>query len=354
MNQLLRYREDIADSLSRQVKSSLNDLGRINAFAPELMQRLEDYALRGKLIRGSLVPYTFDLLGGLGGERNALFDIAAAIELFQSMLLIHDDIMDQDELRRGKPSIHAQYASDGRHLKLGDPDHYGVSLGICAGDVSAFIAFGILSRLNIDDAIKGRLISFIADEMVLVGVAQMQDVHHGEAEPSSVSLDAVERMYRYKTGRYTFSLAMSIGALLAGRDDSLRERLEEFGELLGIIFQIKDDEIGLYGFEEKTGKPLGSDLYEGKKTVYMQTLLEETAGDIRSRLERLLGNISGPEDVSWIMGQIDKHGIRDRVSGRLDELAGDCSRLIDEMGEAETDLAAGMRWLLEYNLNRDF
>jgi geranylgeranyl diphosphate synthase type I len=354
MTRLLAYREDIDRQLRNQIGSALEHLGRINDFAPELRNRLEDYALRGKLIRGSLVPFTYDLLGADTVSREDLFKIAAAIELFQSMLLVHDDIMDQDDVRRGKPSIHAQYRSDGREGGLADPEHYGLSLGICAGDVSAFIAFGVLSRLELDPLLRSKLISFVADEMVLVGVAQMQDVHHGELPPNKVSLEAVERMYRYKTGRYTFSLAMSLGSQLAGRDDAFRKTIEDFGEALGIIFQIVDDKIGLFSPEEKTGKPAGSDLYEGKKTVYMQTLLAEISGPDRDKLEALLGNIESKEDIGWIMDQLDRHGIPDRVEARLRELSIECRGMIDEIAAREPKFAEGLRWLLDFNIERDY
>lgn len=354
MQDLLKYRDEIAAELSRQLSRVLGKFRSVNTFSGQLEERLNDYALRGKLIRGSLVPFCYDLLEGDGIDRRALSSVGASLELLQSMLLIHDDIMDQDDIRRGRPAIHSQYQSDGRELALSDPGHYGISQGICVGDVSAFTAFGLLSAIELEPLLKADLLRFVSDEMILVGIAQMQDVHHGVLPPSRVDYEAVETMYRYKTGRYTFSLPLSLGALLAGRDRNFREGLEGIGELLGIIFQIVDDGIGLFSDEQTSGKPSGSDLREGKKTVYMQLLLQSLQGDEQQRLESLLGNISEDSEVEWIMGRLRRSGIPARVEARLGELADQCRLAISGIAGREPGLARGLGVLLDYNLSRKF
>ncbi len=354
MKELLYYRDEILSALHGGIGEVMNRFTHINGFSGKVRDRLDDYASRGKLIRGSLVPFAYDRLTGDEVDRRDLFVISAAVELFQSMLLIHDDIMDQDEYRRGKPSVHYQFQGDGQSAGVNDPAHYGLSMGICAGDVAAFMAFGMLSRLSLSDKKRSELIDFISDEMVLVGIAQMQDVHHGEIDATAVSYDAVETMYRHKTGRYTFSLPLSLGALLRGKDKKIRKQLEDIGELLGIIFQIKDDEIGLFGDSQKTGKPRGSDLYEGKKTVYMQTLLELTDAADRENLLNLIGNLKSDEEARVIMNLLEKYSIPQQIENRLGELASDCSSAIDLLRSEAPNLAESLHALLTYNLKRDF
>ena len=113
----------------------------------------------------------------------------------------------------------------------------------------------------------------------------MQDVRNGELPPDSVSMDDVINTYRHKTGRYTFSLPISLGALLRGSNIDTRHKLERMGEYLGVIFQIKDDEIGLFGDPDLTGKPNSSDLAEGKKTVFTQGLWKTMEESQKTELE---------------------------------------------------------------------
>lgn len=133
-----------------------------------------------------------------------------------------------------------------------------------------------------------------------------------------MSLDDVLRVYRYKTGRYTFSVPLSLGALLAGADEGVRGALEEVGELLGVVFQIRDDELGLFGSEEEIGKPAGSDVREGKRTVFWVLLRERLEGEERRRLDGVWGGEVGEEELGWVRRMVEERGVREEV-GRLVE-----------------------------------
>ena len=131
------FREGVAEEIRRLLPALFEQYHALNNFSPILLKRLEDYALRGKLMRGCLVPFTYYNLPGRELLKRDLYSIAATMELLQSMLLIHDDIMDQDELRRGGPAIHAIYGADGKREGVRNFRHYGESMGICVGDVAS-------------------------------------------------------------------------------------------------------------------------------------------------------------------------------------------------------------------------
>ena len=233
------------DRLSRVESGSIAVAGEFDA---DVLRRLKEYVVRGKLLRGALVFLGYEAAEGPrlaspdGEAERRCLAAAAAMELTQSFLLIHDDIMDKDEVRRGVPSLHRQYREFSQERGVEDAEHLGVSLGICVGDVGVFLAMELLAQAD------PSLLSTYARELNLVGLAQMDDVYFGQA-PEEPAVDRIVQVYRFKTGRYTFSLPLVLGAALGGADQGTQEALARFGEELGVVFQIKDDEIGLFGEE---------------------------------------------------------------------------------------------------------
>lgn len=251
-----------------------------------LLELIRDYAARGKMLRGGLVY----LGAALAGRPRvpSLGDAAAAMEFFQAGLLIHDDIMDRDERRRGGASVHSSYAAEGRSAGAADPAHLGASLAICAGDVCFFEALRALSSLA-SGAGSGAapILALCGEELSVVGLAQMADCRFGEL-PAEPSEEEILAMYRGKTARYSFSLPLALGAALGGRLD-LREAVFAIGDLAGLAFQLRDDEIGIFGDPERTGKILGSDIRENKKTIWRARLLARAGGEEGRRLRSLYG-----------------------------------------------------------------
>ncbi len=352
MKELQKYRCGIADKLRTVVPLLMDRIENFGGITPVLRDRLLDYVLGGKLIRGCLVPFVYDLASGAHRNDEDVMALGAIMELLQSMLLIHDDIIDNDYLRRGKAAMHALFEQDAKafpHMK-----HYGVSMGICAGDVTAFGAFSMLSELESVVDILPELLSHIANEMMLVGAAQMKDIRDGYLPPGETSFEQVVTTYRCKTGRYTFSLPISLGARLGGFDPATILRLEELGELMGIIFQIKDDEIDLFGDEEGKRKPRASDIAEGKKTVYTQLLFSRLSGKEKKMLERILNDFKGTEDISWVREKIEERGIAKLLQEYLHKLVVQCKHIISQLQNRFPELAAGMEKLLEFNIDRNY
>ena len=321
---LAARRGEILESLGLLFDRHREHLGSVNLWGPDAVQRLQEYMTGGKMIRGSLVFLGEELFREPLPAETAR--VAAAMELLQAFLLIHDDIMDRDDLRRGKPSMHAQYRDlvnrerSRLHLRDGEEGHLGEALAICAGDISAFLAFELVSQVHLPDQIRVHMLRLLSQEIVKVGVAQMQDVYNGYVA-GNVPREEIISVYTYKTGRYTFSLPLMLGALMAEREEAaLLGELADIGERMGRAFQIKDDELGLFGSAEEIGKPVGSDVGEDKKTIVRALLFERATNDERRELETLFGNPDvGQEEIERVREIARSHAIPELIQEQVDQ-----------------------------------
>jgi geranylgeranyl diphosphate synthase type I len=152
-----------------------------------------------------------------------------------------------------------------------------------------------------------------AAEFGLVGLGQMRDVEAGSSRRTPSERGILDT-YRFKTARYSFSLPIALGWILGGGRSSELPVLRGLGEDLGLIFQIKDDELGLFGSPKATGKPVGSDVRQGKKTLYAVRLMERAAGPDRARIGGIFGRTDAPDaDILFIRDLAERLGIREEV-----------------------------------------
>ncbi len=312
------YKNDITLYLNHYFKEKKKKLCKINEWGSDTIKKLHSFCNEGKMIRGGLV-----LLGYHMFQKKlptSVIATAAGLEITQSALLIHDDIMDQDKTRRGEDSVYYQYQKLAESKKLNQKKRFGESMGICTGDISFFLVYEILSELNIEDKIKIKLIQNLSNELVLVGLAQMQDIYFGVKKGTAYE-DDIYSLYKHKTARYTFSLPLSLGAILAEQDDMVIDQLVKIGEFMGILFQIRDDEIDLFGDEEKIGKPVGSDLKEDKKTLYHYYLFDMANRNEKKVLKEIFGKKSiTKKQVEIIKKMIKAKKIDKIIAEKKDEL----------------------------------
>jgi geranylgeranyl diphosphate synthase type I len=347
-------RDEITAYLKTMFREKQHEFSRINGWGRDLCDRLLGFAVQGKMIRGGLVYLGYALFQGEADSRRQrqLVAAGAAMELFQSALLVHDDIMDRDTTRRGQSSLFFQYAQLADRQGMSQSYHFGESLGICAGDVAFFLAFEILSGLTIDPARYRRLLALTAREIGYVGVAQMQDIYNGASCRRVTDADIL-RLYLYKTGRYTFSLPLMLGGILAGRPNSDIELLEKLGEAIGIVFQMRDDELGLFGDEGETGKPVGSDIREGKKTLFYGYLMELSSPEERERLSGIFGQQDlKEEDITFVQDLTERLGIRDTVGTLAKAEYRRASALLTRLPAAVEPYSEILGRLLDYTLVR--
>jgi geranylgeranyl diphosphate synthase, type I len=330
----VRKKPLIARELRRMLESRSAELGRINGWGPDMVARFVPFCLKGKMIRGGLLVLGWEMHARrrpAGGPPREVLQAAAAIEVLHSSLLIHDDIMDNDRLRRGERTIFAQYEQAGRRARAADAAAFGRSMGTCAGDAGYFLACEALARLSMDSPRKASLIGLISRELTYVAVAQMQDLAFA-ASPRVPSREDVLALYLYKTARYTFSLPLMAGALMAGASAAVQRRLGDLGERLGVIFQVRDDEMGIFGSEKQTGKPVGSDIREGKKTLLYLELLRRARGTEKRALAGMFGKPDLTPAQSRRIGEaIEALGARRTLQEVAQGLAAEARRIIGSL-----------------------
>lgn len=262
----------------------------------DLTDLIGDFVMGGgKRVRPTFAWAGFRLAGGRtdDGDAATAFEVCAALELIQACALIHDDVIDRSDTRRGRPTVHRAVA--GRHRErgwLGDPDHFGVSTAILLGDLALSWADDIVAQAALHPAVRERVVGIWTAMRTEVLAGQTLDIVTEAAADESV--DAAYRVMRFKTAGYTVSRPLQLGASLAGAGDETVEVLGRIGDGLGVAFQLRDDMLGVFGDPAVTGKPSGDDLVAGKRTALLAVALRSLDADDPAAAARLRGLVGRP------------------------------------------------------------
>ncbi len=294
--------------------------GREAPAAVALVDAVESLvAAGGKRLRPLLVLETFRALGGSPPER--ALPAALATELLHAYLLIHDDIMDHADLRRGRPTAHVAFERlHGRQGLAGDGADFGRSMAILAGDLAASFAAELFAATEAPPQAARRLDGTFGSMTEEVIWGQYLELVAGRTDqPSEADLLAVLRL---KSGRYSVERPMELGALLAGAGEETVGALAQLGAALGEVFQLKDDLLGLFGDPERTGKPVGGDLLEGKFTFVLHHALAAAGAEERRFLGSVRGNARAtPAELARALDLIAERGgverVREMIAARL-------------------------------------
>lgn len=253
-------------------------------FIKQFSDHLAEFTLRGgKRLRSALIYYTYLLFSDHDLEE--VVKTSTFIELVQSFLLIHDDIMDRADLRRGKATLHKIYEETSRRQGLKDDFHFGNTMAILAGDLGAQFAYEIIHDSTFSSEKKSKIAKLTAAEISEVIFGQIGDILlRYECSEGDVS-----NVHKYKTAAYTFKLPMLVGGILAGADNNQLRSLEDYAIPCGIAFQIRDDVLGVFGDDENTGKSSLSDLREGKKTLLVSESYKHASYEQKQKLRQTLG-----------------------------------------------------------------
>jgi geranylgeranyl diphosphate synthase, type I len=301
------------EKVKAHVDAALNDwletrIRRANAYHEEVAAHataIFDLAIRGgKRLRPALCAASYLAFGGMGGFER-IGPALVSLELLQVYLLVHDDWMDGDAVRRGGPSTHAAL---GRRF---GSEHAGAVAAILAGDLAAAYSIEALGECDVDAASLSAAMRELGEMQHRVVLGQILDVR-GVCRGS----DEVERMHDLKTGSYTVRGPLRLGAALAGAGGGARAGLESFAAPLGIAFQLRDDLLGLFGDPARTGKPRGSDLREGKRTAVVAALAP--VSDWAARLAAAPDMSDG--ELAALVDAVEKSGARQRVEARIEVL----------------------------------
>ncbi len=269
----------------------------------------------GKRLRPALVVYTYRAFGGTR-EEEAL-PLALATELLHTYLLIHDDIMDHAEVRRGLPSAHVRFrdAHQAHGLK-GDAADFGQSVAILLGDLAQSWAVELaapsFSRAGGELA---RCFSAMCQEVV---GGQYLEILVGQRRTATE--EELLRVLRLKSGRYTCERPIQLGALLAGAPAAAFADLSRYGAAVGEAFQLQDDLLGMFGDPGTVGKPVDADLREGKYTFLIHRARAAASAGQRQALEAALGNPDATAaQVQAALRALEETGARAAVTSMIAE-----------------------------------
>jgi len=222
-----------------------------------------------------------------GARADAALRLGGAIELVHAYLLIHDDLIDQSPLRSGAPTLHVRYGQNATA-------HAGWSQALLAGNLTAELSSLLLDEIGRDFALDADVTLALQQRLSEIKLSenagQLLDVQLAYTPLEALREDDVLQLYRLKTAAYTTEGPLALGALLADADETLLQALEEVGRALGEAYQALDDLKGAFGDEAELGKPVTSDLQEGKRTLLLCYAWRDGTAEQRTALEELMGS----------------------------------------------------------------
>lgn len=262
----------------------LDDIGE--ALTP-VLDVMADLLAGGKRLRPAFCYWGWR--GAGGPDCDPAIAAAASLELLHACALVHDDVMDESDTRRGRPSVHRRFRADHSAAQWPGPRQtYGTGAAILVGDLALAWADELLfsSGLHPEALLRAKPVYDAMRTELMAG--QYLDLLEQARGDGSVT--RAMRVVRYKAAKYTVERPLHLGATLAGAPDELLATYSAYGLPLGEAFQLRDDILGVFGDPFETGKPAGDDLREGKATVLLAVARERASGEQSRELQRLVGD----------------------------------------------------------------
>jgi len=285
-------REDLRQRVQKALEAFLaRQRPRLDAIGEELgplTDALEAFLLDGgKRLRPAFTYWGWR--GAGGADSDAIVSAAAALEWLQACALIHDDVMDDSDTRRGRPAVHRRFATLHRGENWrGDPGWFGISAAILLGDLCLIWGDEMLATSGVDPAALLRAQPVYDEMRAELMAGQYLDLL--EQALGGQSVQRAMKVARYKSAKYTIERPLHLGAALAGAPPEVAATYTAYGLPLGEAFQLRDDVLGVFGNPGFTGKPAGDDLREGKRTVLIAATLERASDAQASLVRRHLGD----------------------------------------------------------------
>jgi len=306
---------------------------------PEVLYEASLHIIKagGKRLRPLLVLATARMLGGVEAEARAL-PLAAAVEVLHNFTLIHDDIMDQDDFRRGVPTVHKVW---------------GVPMAILAGDLLFAYAYklaGEAADSGLPHAEALRALREMTEAIVRISEGQAMDMLM-EAK-WDVGIHDYLKMVYLKTGSL-IELSTRLGAISAGAGNEVVSLMGEYGKLVGVAFQIKDDILGIIGDPRVTGKPVYNDLRRAKKTLPLLYAYSKLSEEEKREFRSLIGGEATEEELSRAAKIIEERGGISYSLGLARELSERAVEIVKSMEPADVEAKKALEELAVYVVERE-
>jgi len=336
-----QLRERIARTLSAFIAEHRAIMIDISPDTAPLVDSLDQLVAGGKRLRPAFAYWGF--LAGGGKDSEEIVRACAALEFLQACALVHDDVMDNSDMRRGAPAVHKQFEaihSEGNWLS--DGPRFGAGAAILIGDLALSWADELIftSGLTSDSISRANEIYHVMRTELMAG--QYLDLL--EQVRGKITVEQSATVIRFKSAKYTIERPLLMGAAISNAAPNVVSALSTYGLSLGEAFQLRDDILGVFGNSETTGKPTGDDLREGKQTMLIARARELGTAEQIALIESSLGNQNLTESaVRDVQQALIDSGVHDdiekRISSQLAVALDAISNLSEEVRSALTELA---------------
>jgi geranylgeranyl diphosphate synthase, type I len=297
----------------------------------------------GKRLRPAFCYWGWRGAGGAANE--GIITVGASLELLHACALLHDDVMDDSDTRRGMPAAHRQFAGLHRTRQwFGSPDSFGIGAAILLGDLC--LSWSDELYLSADLDAKSLMQSHGVFDVMRTEVMAGQYLDLVEQVKGDATVDSTRTVMRFKSAKYTVERPLHLGAALAGGPPELTALYSAYGLPLGEAFQLRDDVLGVFGDPEQTGKPAGDDIREGKRTMLMALTIEGASPAQAAAVRRHLGDPHiDSEGIAQVREVIVDSGALTAIEARIESLTAEAisslkvSLLDPEVADVLRDLA---------------
>ena len=346
--------KDIDKNMNKINKSFLNK--KDNSIVKELMDNFITMNSGGKYIRAFLIGLGYHLSSKKNDDY--YMPLAVAYETFQTAILIHDDIIDKADTRRGKTTIHKKYEEKFDKFDIKDKEFNakdtGAALALCVGDIGFFLSNDIIVSNYANNSNLSKLLKLYNSIVIYTGKGEVIDVYLPLAEKYNskfvVSEKDIMEIYRLKTAWYTITGPLALGMTIGGATDKAITSLEKLAEPLGIAFQIKDDILGIYSSANKMGKN-NSDIEEYKQTILFSYTMNT---EYKDELLKYYGkNNLTEKDILKVREIFEKSGAYDYAIHKMEELFSESKKLIKSNRSMKKDYKNILQGFITYLELRD-
>jgi len=315
--QFAQFKQDFDERLDTFLAAKVTEADAINPTAGENLRQFQFLTRSGgKRVRPALV-YFGALAGGMEPDE-VLYDIGMTLEIFHTFALIHDDIIDQSLTRRGAPTMEATYRRVFKPVFGEDIDalnHFAMSAAILGGDYATTIANQLMSSITLDADTKKRVEELYYTMQFELCAGQIDDCFGiGLANWDELEEGRITRMLEAKSGNYSIQKPMLMGGILAGCTPDQMKALASAGEDIGLVFQLTDDIISVFGDEIQTGKSTSSDIIEGKRNLLFARTYAVCSNEEKALFRSIVGNHTATdEQIDAVKRLMTRYSIVDNL-----------------------------------------
>ncbi len=322
--------KEIDKRLDNFFDKKILDAKKIDPIYEKLLIDMKKFIQRGgKRLRPTLMILGYKAAGGMDFEK--ALDASLSLELFHNFVLIHDDVMDGDLTRYGGANITGLYLKKfSKSLPPASARHTAESIAILAGELNEFFTFEVLTGLDMKKEVIFDMMAHFQKVLFETGAGQQLDVM--SSVRTELNINKIDKVNYYKTAKYTVTSPLQLGVIAAGNNDKLMTVFEEFGADLGKAFQIADDLLGMFGSTRQTGKPVGSDIREGKQTLLMYYAKKLCKPLEWKAIESRLGNEKiTKDDVKLVRGILKDCGAQAKAVVAAEDYLQKSLKTVDKM-----------------------